>query len=67
MWRCFAGLDKLIDSRGKGSSIGFGAKVKDLKNNLLSEIMKMLEPEDLIKYGLDTRVYWKNANYSNFR
>ena len=26
----FAGLDKLIDSRGKGSSIGFGAKVKKL-------------------------------------
>ena len=48
----FAGLDKLIDSRGKGSSIGFGAKVKNLKEQPLSEIMKMLEPEDLIKYGL---------------
>ena len=48
----FAGLDKLIDSRGKGSSIGFGAKVKSYKEQPLSEIMKMLEPEDLIKYGL---------------
>jgi ATP-dependent Clp protease ATP-binding subunit ClpX len=48
----FAGLDKLIDSRGKGTSIGFGAKMKDLKEQPLSEIMKMLEPEDLIKYGL---------------
>ena len=48
----FAGLDKLIDSRGKGSSIGFGAKVKDIKDQPLSEILKMLEPEDLIKYGL---------------
>jgi len=48
----FAGLDKLIDSRGKGSSIGFGAKVKNLKEQPLSEIMKLLEPEDLIKYGL---------------
>ena len=48
----FAGLDKLIDSRGKGSSIGFGAKVKDYNEQPLSEIMKMLEPEDLIKYGL---------------
>jgi ATP-dependent Clp protease ATP-binding subunit ClpX len=48
----FAGLDKIIDSRGKGSSIGFGAKVKDYKEQPLSEIMKMLEPEDLIKYGL---------------
>ena len=48
----FAGLDKLIDSRGKGTSIGFGAKVKSFKEQPLSEIMKMLEPEDLIKYGL---------------
>ena len=48
----FAGLDKLIDSRGKGSSIGFGAKVQNYKEQPLSEIMKMLEPEDLIKYGL---------------
>ena len=48
----FAGLDKLIDSRGKGSSIGFGAKVKDYKEQSMSEIMKRLEPEDLIKYGL---------------
>ncbi len=48
----FAGLDKLIDSRGKGSSIGFGAKVKDYKEQPLSQTMKLLEPEDLIKYGL---------------
>ena len=48
----FAGLDKLIDSRGKGSSIGFGAKVANYKEQPLSEIMKLLEPEDLIKYGL---------------
>ena len=48
----FAGLDKLIESRGKGSSIGFGAKVKSQKEKSLSETMKMLEPEDLIKYGL---------------
>ena len=48
----FAGLDKLIDRRGKGTSIGFGAKVKSYKELPLSEIMKQLEPEDLIKYGL---------------
>ena len=45
-------LDKLIDSRGKGTSIGFGAKVKNYKEQPLSQIMKLLEPEDLIKYGL---------------
>ena len=48
----FAGLDKLIEGRGKGSSIGFGAEVKSFKQQPLSEIMKLLEPEDLIKYGL---------------
>ena len=48
----FAGLDKIIDNRGKGSSIGFGAKVKSYKEQPLSELMKSLEPEDLIKYGL---------------
>ncbi len=48
----FAGLDKLIDSRGKGTSIGFGAKVKKINEQPLSEIMQKLEPEDLIKYGL---------------
>ena len=48
----FAGLDKLINSRGKGTSIGFGAKMKNFKEKPLSETMKMLEPEDLIKYGL---------------
>ena len=42
----------MIESRGKGSSIGFGAKVKNYNDQPLSEIMKMLEPEDLIKYGL---------------
>jgi ATP-dependent Clp protease ATP-binding subunit ClpX len=48
----FAGLDKIIDRRGKGTSIGFGAEVKSFKEQPLSEVMKKLEPEDLIKYGL---------------
>jgi len=48
----FAGLDKFIENRDKGTSIGFGAAVKNYKERPLSEIMKGLEPEDLIKYGL---------------
>ena len=48
----FAGLDKIIERRGKGTSIGFGATVKSEEEKLLSETMKRLEPEDLIKYGL---------------
>ena len=48
----FAGLDKIIESRGGGNSIGFGASVKSKEKKLLSDVMKSLEPEDLIKYGL---------------
>ena len=48
----FAGLDKIIEMRGKGSSIGFGASVKNLEEKKMSETLKNLEPEDLIKYGL---------------
>ena len=48
----FAGLDKIIDNRGRGTSIGFGAKVKSNEERTLSDLIKKLEPEDLIKYGL---------------
>ena len=48
----FAGLDKIIDSRDRGTSIGFGAKVKSNEERTLSDLIKKLEPEDLIKYGL---------------
>tara|TARA_B100000579_G_C22797050_1_gene837695 strand:- start:374 stop:1627 length:1254 start_codon:yes stop_codon:yes gene_type:complete len=48
----FAGLDKVIAKRGTDSSIGFGAKVKHFQDQPTSELIKSLEPEDLIKYGL---------------
>ena len=48
----FAGLDKIISQRDKGSSIGFGAKVKSMEDKKIGEWMKGLEPEDLLKYGL---------------
>jgi len=48
----FAGLDKVIAKRGTDSSIGFGAKVKHFQDQPSSELIKSLEPEDLIKYGL---------------
>ncbi|MDC3061045.1 ATP-dependent Clp protease ATP-binding subunit ClpX [Candidatus Pelagibacter sp.] len=48
----FAGLDKIISQRDKGSSIGFGAKVKSIEDKKSGEWMKGLEPEDLLKYGL---------------
>ena len=48
----FAGLDKIISQRDKGSSIGFGANVKNTQDKKTGEWMKGLEPEDLLKYGL---------------
>jgi ATP-dependent Clp protease ATP-binding subunit ClpX len=48
----FAGLDKIISQRDKGSSIGFGADVKNTQDKKTGEWMKTLEPEDLLKFGL---------------
>jgi len=48
----FAGLDKVIAKRGSDTSIGFGAKVKHFQDQSSGELIKNLEPEDLIKYGL---------------
>ncbi len=48
----FAGLDKIISQRDKGSSIGFTAEVKSVADKKIGEWMKGLEPEDLLKYGL---------------
>ncbi len=48
----FSGLDKIISSRGKGAGIGFGADVKEPDSKKTGEILKDLEPEDLLKFGL---------------
>lgn len=48
----FAGLDKVIAERGRGTTIGFGADVQDLDERQTGELFKSLEPEDLLKYGL---------------
>jgi ATP-dependent Clp protease ATP-binding subunit ClpX len=48
----FAGLDKIISSRGKGTSIGFGATVKAPDERRSGAIFREVEPEDLLKFGL---------------
>jgi len=48
----FAGLDKLIAGRGKGTSIGFGADVRGPEDRSTGQILKDVEPEDLLKFGL---------------
>ena len=48
----FAGLDKVISERGRGTTIGFGADVQDPEEREVGDVLKDLEPEDLLKYGL---------------
>ncbi|MEK9732706.1 MAG: AAA family ATPase, partial [Pelagibacteraceae bacterium] len=48
----FAGIDKIIAARGQGSSIGFGAKIKNQIDKSAGELMQDVEPEDLLKFGL---------------
>jgi len=48
----FAGLEKIIGQRGRGTSIGFGADVKSSDERQTGAILREVEPEDLLKYGL---------------
>jgi ATP-dependent Clp protease ATP-binding subunit ClpX len=48
----FAGLEKIISSRGKGTSIGFSAKVSDPDDRRTGEVLRLVEPDDLQRFGL---------------
>ncbi|MDX1975476.1 MAG: ATP-dependent Clp protease ATP-binding subunit ClpX [Rickettsiales bacterium] len=48
----FAGLEKIIAARGKGTAIGFGADVRSQENQRVGELLAVVEPEDLLKFGL---------------
>ncbi|WP_127108776.1 ATP-dependent Clp protease ATP-binding subunit ClpX [Pararhodobacter zhoushanensis] len=48
----FAGLERIIAQRSKGTGIGFGADVKDESQTTVGEALVKLEPEDLLKFGL---------------
>jgi ATP-dependent Clp protease ATP-binding subunit ClpX len=48
----FAGLDKVISQRGRGSAMGFGADVRDPEERKIGDLFKEVEPEDLLKFGL---------------
>ncbi len=45
-------MTTIISARGKGSGIGFGAEVKDAEERRTGEVLRELEPEDLLKFGL---------------
>ena len=48
----FAGLERIISSRGKGTAIGFGADVRSPDDRRHGEVLAEVEPEDLLKFGL---------------
>ncbi|MWD28346.1 ATP-dependent Clp protease ATP-binding subunit ClpX [Aquicoccus sp. SCR17] len=48
----FAGLERIIAQRGKGSAMGFGADVRANDERGIGEVFQDLEPEDLLKFGL---------------
>jgi len=48
----FAGLDKVISQRGKGAGIGFGADVRSPDERRTGDVLRAVEPEDLLKFGL---------------
>ncbi len=48
----FSGLERIIAARGKGSGIGFGAEVRGPDDRRMGAILREVEPEDLLKFGL---------------
>ena len=48
----FTGLEKIIQRRLGSKLMGFGAKIVQEKEKSIGEILKMVQPEDLIRFGL---------------
>jgi len=48
----FAGLDKIISERGRKTSIGFSAHVENPEDRKTGELLRQVEPEDLLRFGL---------------
>jgi ATP-dependent Clp protease ATP-binding subunit ClpX len=48
----FGGLEKMIQNRSDKSGIGFGASVQSKDRREMNAVLREVEPEDLIKYGL---------------
>ena len=48
----FAGLERIINQRSKGSGLGFGAEIRSNEDRRTGAVLRELEPEDLLKFGL---------------
>ena len=48
----FVGLDKIVQARTRSTALGFGAPLVSKENREADELLALVEPDDLIKYGL---------------
>jgi len=48
----FGGLEQVIERRLGGKSLGFGADIQTKKQRNLTELLKHVEPDDLMKFGM---------------
>ncbi|HEU5310016.1 MAG TPA: ATP-dependent Clp protease ATP-binding subunit ClpX, partial [Candidatus Eisenbacteria bacterium] len=48
----FEGLEKIVERRVAQKSMGFGAEIKSKKDRNLGELLALVEPDDLLRYGL---------------
>lgn len=48
----FDGIEKIIESRIDKKSIGFGGEIEDKSKKDVSELLKQLEPQDFVKFGM---------------
>ena len=63
----FSGLEQIISARGKGTSIGFAAKVQSPDDRRTGEIFREVEPEDLLKFGLIPGIRRPSAGHRDAR
>lgn len=52
MGGAFVGLDKIIQQRTRGAAMGFGSKIPSKIEDTLGSILRKVQPEDMIKFGL---------------
>ena len=48
----FVGLEKIIEKRTGKKTVGFGSEPSSMKHEKIGDTLKMIQPQDLIKYGL---------------
>jgi ATP-dependent Clp protease ATP-binding subunit ClpX len=48
----FEGLEKIVERRVSQKSMGFGADIRSRKDRNIGELLALVEPEDLLRYGL---------------